>query len=576
MLCAALLCVIAFTVPALAAEQTVRYPISVEEYTEGGIPRIKKVYQLSLNEDPAIIPTEDFERFGYVYQLLDITQHNDEGVDVKDYTDTITQDSDTGELSVVLKQLDGQREITTEDGYTGLLVLDHTSIEIAVKGYNTSTRNLSACRTYPNLSDADLSLVPKTVDENGKTLSLNDVQWATEYQEDGSAHYTATASYTGTSTSRYATGYTVKANYVGRVSKTGCNMITYTAIFGGMEKPVEPEVIDQSEPTPEPMPEIAAEKTVEPEAPADAPSEHDSEAEQPAEQEKHSSAWLPLCMIAIGAACGAAWYFRKKHRGAKALILALALCVACAVPAHAEEYSYDGPDDYLFGTPTSMEEVHTEEESPNSDRSKSVALIPPGFGTPTSYLPGSGEYLTPNLVPGALSGGLVTQLGEINYPTVDAGATYTPSMEISYQSSAQTACTAVNSDLYYSGGYLATLKIPSLGVNVKVYEGTDSATLAKGAGHFTDTSIWAGNVCVAGHNRGANCYFGNIHNLNTGDKITLTTKLGTRTYAVTSVKKISETDNSDTAPTAENCITLFTCVRNQSEYRWCVTAKEIM
>ena len=170
----------------------------------------------------------------------------------------------------------------------------------------------------------------------------------------------------------------------------------------------------------------------------------------------------------------------------------------------------------------------------------------------------------------------MTQLGEINYPTVDAGATYTPSMEISYQSAAQTAYTAVDSDLYYSGGYLATLKIPSLGVNVKVYEGTDSATLAKGAGHFTDTSIWAGNVCVAGHNRGANCYFGNIHNLSTGDKITLTTKLGTRTYAVTSVKKISETDNSDTAPTAENCITLFTCVRNQSEYRWCVTAKEIM
>ena len=38
------------------------------------------------------------------------------------------------------------------------------------------------------------------------------------------------------------------------------------------------------------------------------------------------------------------------------------------------------------------------------DRSKNVALVAPGFGTPTNYLPGSGEYLTPNLVPGALSG----------------------------------------------------------------------------------------------------------------------------------------------------------------------------
>ena len=321
MLCMALLCVIAFTLPALAAEQTTRYPISVEEYTEGGTPRIKKVYQLSLNEDPASIPTEDFERYGYVYHLLDITQHNDEGVDVKDYTDTITQDSDTGELAVVLKQLDGQMEITTEDGYTGLLVLDHTSIEIAVKGYNTSTRNLSANRTYPNLSDADLSLIPKTVDENGKTLTLNDVQWASSYQEDGSLRYTATANYTGTSTSRYATGYTVTANYVGRVSKTGCDMITYTAIFGGVEIPAEPE----PEPTPEPMPAAPTEETSEADAAPDATEEPAPEAtpeqtpdvEIAAEPEKRGTAWLPVAGViaAAGVAGGAAWYTKKKKGG---------------------------------------------------------------------------------------------------------------------------------------------------------------------------------------------------------------------------------------------------------------------
>ena len=33
---------------------------------------------------------------------------------------------------------------------------------------------------------------------------------------------------------------------------------------------------------------------------------------------------------------------------------------------------------------------------------------------------------------------------------------------------------------------------------MKIVEGTDSTQLAKGAGHFTDTSIWDGNVCVAG------------------------------------------------------------------------------
>ena len=49
-----------------------------------------------------------------------------------------------------------------------------------------------------------------------------------------------------------------------------------------------------------------------------------------------------------------------------------------------------------------------------------------------------------------------------------------------------------------------------------------------------------------------------------------------RNYSVTSVKKISETDNSDTAGTWDNCITLFTCVRDEREFRWCVRAVETL
>lgn len=276
-------------------------------------------------------------------------------------------------------------------------------------------------------------------------------------------------------------------------------------------------------------------------------------------------------------------------------MLALIICTMCAAQANALEYNIDAPDNYLFGKPTSVEVVHREEEPLNTDRSKNVSLIPPGFGSPTSYLPGSGEPLTPNLVPGGpgrtgtLNGGLVPQIGSVNYPivgTVDVTG-LTPNDPETFQTSSvptvaertarntvATAFTSVTSNLYYSGGYLATLRIPAIGVNVKVYEGTDSGTLAKGAGHFKNTSIWNGNVSVAGHNRGANCCFADIHTLVRGDTITLTTKLGTRTYSVTEVKKISELDDSDTEATTENCITLFTCVRNQSEYRWCVRAVE--
>lgn len=257
-------------------------------------------------------------------------------------------------------------------------------------------------------------------------------------------------------------------------------------------------------------------------------------------------------------------------RTMKIICLSLALLAALAVtPAYALEYSVDGPSAGDFGAPTSDTMVYETENPAALDKSKSTALIPPGFGTPTSYLPGSGELLTPNLAGNA--GSLSVAVPSVQGVTMLAPVVVeTPA--VSYP---VTAYTAVTSDLYYSGGHLATLKIPRLGVSVKVYEGTDTAQLAKGAGHFPYTSVWDGNVAVAGHNRGVNCYFGDIHKLTRGDTISLTTKLGTRTYAVTSVSKVSEMDNAMLAATAENCITLYTCVREEPAYRWCVRAVEV-
>lgn len=137
-----------------------------------------------------------------------------------------------------------------------------------------------------------------------------------------------------------------------------------------------------------------------------------------------------------------------------------------------------------------------------------------------------------------------------------------------------TKYTAVTSDLYYSGGYLGTLNIPSIGLTVRVYQGTDSAALVKGAGHFTNTSIWDGNAAIAGHNRGVNNHFGKIHTLNVGDTIKLTTKLGERSYEVYSVAKIGADDTSVLNDSTENIITLVTCVMNQPDYRWCVQARQ--
>ena len=66
----ALALVMAGSATALAADDTGQsasyYPISVEEYTYGDFDelRINKTYQLSLSDDPSLIPTEDFVRNG--------------------------------------------------------------------------------------------------------------------------------------------------------------------------------------------------------------------------------------------------------------------------------------------------------------------------------------------------------------------------------------------------------------------------------------------------------------------------------------------------------------------------------
>lgn len=222
-LAALMVCLLA--VPVYAASF---YPISVEEYTYGPLDelRIDKVYQLSRNDDPKDIPTGDFDRGGYHYVLLDVVKTDQSETDAKDYTEIVTLETDTKDMAVIIQQLELSMEVTTEDGYTGTLMPDYPGITVEAKGYKTSSRTVTATRSYPNLSDADASLIPRTVQDGGRTLTLADVQW----QEAG-GFYNATATYSGTASSKYATGYIATVEYKGEVTRTSCDTVLYTATF---------------------------------------------------------------------------------------------------------------------------------------------------------------------------------------------------------------------------------------------------------------------------------------------------------------------------------------------------------
>ena len=216
------------------------YPAEVWAVEENGVSRLEKVYYLTAQDDPAAIPTGDFEREGRSYTLLDLLKNDQTETDTKDHIEVITLNTDTKDMAEILKLLEPTLEVNTEDGYTGVLSLDHTSIAVEAAGYKTSSRTVSATRTYPNLSDADVSLIPKSVEEGGRTLTLADVDWqdaATDYQDgyDLALRYNAVATYTGTATSKYATGYVVTADYKGEVTKTSCDTVVYTAVFSSTE-----------------------------------------------------------------------------------------------------------------------------------------------------------------------------------------------------------------------------------------------------------------------------------------------------------------------------------------------------
>lgn len=178
---------------------------------------------------------------------------------------------------------------------------------------------------------------------------------------------------------------------------------------------------------------------------------------------------------------------------------------------------------------------------------------------------------------GVSGGGPITVLTEAGSSAGGMEA-FLPPTSVSQPGSSQnttqkTAYTSIEG-MKRSDGSIGTVKIPSLDINTKVWEGETNASMKKGLGHYSSTSAWDGNVGVCGHNRGAKYTIGSIKNLKKGDTITYNTVNGTRTYAVETVTTISNDDWSYLQATSDNRITITTCLADHPESRICVQAVE--
>ncbi len=116
------------------------------------------------------------------------------------------------------------------------------------------------------------------------------------------------------------------------------------------------------------------------------------------------------------------------------------------------------------------------------------------------------------------------------------------------------------------------IKIDKINFEGLVYEGTSTSTLNKGVGHFENSAIFDGNVCLAAHN--SNEYWAKLNTLQNGDIIFYTSFLGTRKYKVNNISKISETDWSFIENKDKNSISLITCVKGIPSQRLLVQGIE--
>ena len=179
------------------------------------------------------------------YTLTDMLQQELPEHESRAHTETVSLQSKNKDMESILALLPQQKEFVTEDGLSGTLALQLDTVQVEAAGYGSSTREVSATRSYPNLASQDTANIPKSIEEDGRTLTLQNIDWRTDNTANVAGYnlgdrYTAVATYTGTATSSYVTGYTVTADYTGTVNRIALNRVRYVAIFEG--EPLEPVV----------------------------------------------------------------------------------------------------------------------------------------------------------------------------------------------------------------------------------------------------------------------------------------------------------------------------------------------
>lgn len=223
-------------------------------HRDGEEKTVEKVYVLPADEPEEPIATDSFTEGDVKYEFAELLREDNMADDTKDYSESFSLKSSTDDTQSIIAMFEPTKEISTEDGYTGTVEADFSTLSVKSEGVSSQSYTVTERRSYPNMDSADTSAVPKTIVQNGTSLELTDIEWVSSVNDsiDGqnlAVRYTANAVYSGTGTRTYSKGYNAAVVYKGQITKKVVGTVTYTAVFreanGGTD--IEPVGEQQTE-----------------------------------------------------------------------------------------------------------------------------------------------------------------------------------------------------------------------------------------------------------------------------------------------------------------------------------------
>lgn len=217
-------------------------PVEREQSEINGEMVITEVFEVPSYIDPNSLIKGNFELGGYLYSENSIVKTPHEETKEKDVEIQYEQAVSSSDLSAHLGELPASIAYDKEEGWEGTLYLNPQTVNIATTKTSTKNSTSTQTKTY-NVEMNDPTLVPETY-EGMKRTSL---QFTPSGFIEGSSipsGYTATATYSKTTSKQVASAWSMSATYSGTVEFVDTGSLRYTVVYKGISVPEKAHVED--------------------------------------------------------------------------------------------------------------------------------------------------------------------------------------------------------------------------------------------------------------------------------------------------------------------------------------------